>query len=454
MIPKILIVDNEIEICEIVEKILRSKNYICSKATTINEAKELLKKEFYDVIISDLIFPEGSGFDILKFKNEYSPESMFIFLSGYGTAEDALKSLQMGAFDYISKPFRNVELLMVVEKALQTKNLLAEEEALRKIINSQDSVGLIYKSKKMAEIVNLAKKVAKSSIDTILIEGETGVGKEVLAKFIHKMSNRANKPFIDINCAALPESLLESELFGYEKGAFTGATEPKKGLFEVANSGIIFLDEIGEISPKIQAKLLRFIEDKSFFRIGGVKKVYTDVVIIASTNRNLEKEINTGNFRADLYYRLKVISFYIPPLRERKEDIMALIEYYIDYYNNKFHKNINHITNEAKEVLLNYHWPGNVRELKNVIERIVLIENDNTIGLRHIPLEMLTVPQIDDLTVKEKDILTKFETLEKMEEKYIRKVLNIVKNKSKAAEILGINRKTLWEKIKKYKIET
>jgi len=191
-----------------------------------------------------------------------------------------------------------------------------------------------------------------------------------------------------------------------------------------------------------------------FFRIGGVKKVYTDVVIIASTNRNLEKEINTGNFRADLYYRLKVISFYIPPLRERKEDIMALIEYYIDYYNNKFHKNIKHITNEAKEVLLNYHWPGNVRELKNVIERIVLIENDNTIGLRHIPLEMLTVPQIDDLKVKEKDILTKFETLEKMEEKYIRKVLNIVKNKSKAAEILGINRKTLWEKIKKYKIET
>lgn len=452
MIPKILIVDDEEEICKIIIKILSASNYICDSVTSIAEAKKLIATNSYDVIIADLNFPEGSGIELLEYKNEVSQETMFIFLTGYGTVKTALETLKMGAFDYISKPFRNIELLMVVNKAIQTKNLLAEEEALRKAIESQDKVGLIYKSKKMEKIVQLAQKVAESEINTILIEGETGVGKELLAKAIHKFSSRKDGPFIEINCATLPESLLESELFGHERGAFTGATDLKRGLLEVAMGGTVLLDEIGEISPAIQAKLLRFVEDKSFFRVGGTKKIIADVRVVASTNKNLDEEVKKENFRSDLYYRLKVISFYIPPLRERKEDILALIEYYLQYYNKLFRKNITNITLEAKDVLLAYHWPGNVRELKNVLERIVLLEEEDTVALRHIPLEMLTFPEIGKITTAENEFQS-IEPLEKIEEKYIKKVLKITGgNKTRTANILGISRKTLWEKIKRYNI--
>ncbi len=452
MIPKILVVDDEEEICDIISKVLSIENYICDATTSIEKAKELITTNSYDAIIADLVFPNGSGIDLLKYKNEVSPETMFILLTGYGTVKIAMEALQRGAFDYISKPFKNTELLMVVKKAIQTKNLMAEEEALRKAIASQDKFGLIYKSKKMEEIVQLAQKVAESEVNTILIEGETGVGKEILAKAIHKFSNRAHKPFIEINCAALPETLLESELFGHEKGAFTGASEMKRGLLEVAMGGTVLLDEIGEISPLIQAKLLRFVEDKSFFRVGGTKKITTDVRIIASTNKNLDEEVEKGTFRSDLYYRLKVISFYVPPLRERKEDILALIEYYLQYYNKLFHKKVTKITPEAKEVLLTYHWPGNVRELKNVIERIVLLEEEDSIALRHIPLEMLTFPDVSKDHIDEKELKI-VEPLEVIEQKYIKKVLKLTGgNKSKAANLLGISRKTLWEKIKRYKI--
>lgn len=452
MISKILIVDDEAEICDIIAKVLSIENYICDVTTSIEKARELITMNSYDVIIADLVFPKGAGMDLLRYKNEVSPETMFILLTGYGTVKIALEALQRGAFDYISKPFKNTELLMVVKKAIQTKNLMAEEEALRKAIASQDKFGLIYKSKKMEEIVQLAQKVAESEVNTILIEGETGVGKEILAKAIHKFSNRAHKPFIEINCAALPENLLESELFGHEKGAFTGASEMKRGLFEVAMGGTVLLDEIGEISPLIQAKLLRFVEDKSFYRVGGTKKITTNVRIIASTNKNLDEEVKKGNFRSDLYYRLKVISFYVPPLRERKEDILVLIEYYLQYYNKLFHKNVTKISPEAKEVLLTYHWPGNVRELKNVVERIVLLEEEDTVALRHIPLEMLTFPDITKDYIDERE-LKAIEPLVVIEQKYIKKVLKLTGgNKSKAANLLGISRKTLWEKMKRYKI--
>ncbi len=452
MIPKILIVDDEQEICDIITKVLSAENYICDSTTSIDEAKKLIETNSYDAIISDLVFPEGSGIDLLKYKNDVSPETMFILLTGYGTVKTALEALEMGAFDYISKPFKNTELLMVTQKAIQTKNLMVEEEALKKAIASQDQFGLIYKSKKMEEIVQLAQKVAESEVDTILIEGETGVGKEVLAKAIHKFSNKANKPFIEINCAALPETLLESELFGHEKGAFTGANEMKRGLLEIAMGGTVLLDEIGEIPHTIQVKLLRFVEDKTFFRVGGTKKITADVRIIASTNRNLDEEVKKGNFRTDLYYRLKVISFYIPPLRERKEDILALIEYYLQYYNKLFHKNVTKITPEAREVFREYYWTGNVRELKNVIERIVLLEDDDTIALRHLPLEMLTFPNIKKDYINERE-LQKIEPLQVVEQKYIEKVLKLTGgNKSKTANLLGISRKTLWEKIKRYKI--
>ncbi len=452
MTPKILIVDDDNEIIEIILKLLGTENYMCDTSNNIAKAKELMKNTTYDVIISDLIFPNGSGLELLKFKNEISSDSMFILLTGYKSATSSLKALQMGAFDYISKPFRNVELLMVVKKAIQTKNLIAEEEALKKAVAVQDKFGLIYKSKKMDEIVELARKVAESQVNTILIEGETGVGKEVLARTIHRFSDRQEKPFIEINCAALPENLLESELFGHEKGSFTGASEMKRGLLEVSMGGTVLLDEIGEISPLLQAKLLRFVETKTFFRVGGTRKVNTDVRIIAATNKNLDKEVQNNKFRSDLYYRLKVISFNIPPLRERRDDIMPLIEYYINFYNKMFHKNVTSISPEAQSVFEEYNWPGNIRELRNVVERIVLLEEDNKIALRHIPLEMLTIPDIAPGNTTKKTT-ERPESLITIERRHIENVLQFTQgNKTETAKLLGISRKTLWEKLKRYKI--
>ncbi|MBN1898118.1 MAG: sigma-54-dependent Fis family transcriptional regulator [Spirochaetes bacterium] len=452
MIPKILIVDDEKDICDILVKILSTANYICDATTSLKEAKKLIKVNSYDVIISDLVFSEGSGMDLLTLKNDICQETMFVLITAYGSLKVALDSLTKGAFDYIPKPFKNTEVLMVVDKAIQTRNLIIEKKALRKAIAAQDQFGLIYKSHQMREIMGLARKVATSEVRTLLIEGETGVGKEVLAKAIHKFSSRADKPFVEINCATLPDTLLESELFGYEKGAFTGAVEMKQGLLEIAMGGTVLMDEIGEISPLLQAKLLRFVEDRTFFRVGGTKKITADVRLIASTNKNLDDEVKNQSFRSDLFYRLKVISFRIPPLRDRKDDILAISQYYLDYYNHLFHKKITKIKKEVKDIFTGYHWPGNVRELKNLVERIALLTDDDTITVKNIPLEMLSFFGINGPTGIE-TISKKIDTLESMEKKYIEKILKATDgNRSKTALLLGINRKTLWEKIKRYKI--
>ncbi len=460
MSPKILIVDDDADVAKVTEKVLESNtNYLIDVTDNIEEAKKKIKEYNYDVILCDYRFPIGTGFDLLLYKNEVSPDSMFILLTAYGTGRMAVQALQMGAFDYISKPFKNVELLMTVEKAIQTKLAKKDKEVLKKIIDKTGKEGFIYKDEKMQHLLELAKKVAMSEVGIILINGETGVGKEVLAKYIHKNSRRREGPFIEVNCAALPETLLESELFGHEKGAFTSANELKRGLFEISENGTIFLDEIGEVSPLIQSKLLRVIETKSFLRVGGTKKITTDVRIIAATNKNLEEEVKEGRFRSDLYYRLKVISFEIPPLRERKEDIKALLEYYLDYYNKLFHKNIRSISEEAMNVFLEYSWPGNVRELRNVMERMVLLTDEDVIAIRHIPLEMLTLPDIISKSeifksnpelIKSNDL----KSLEEVEIEHIKKVLKLVDgNKSKAAKILKISRKTLWDKINRYKLK-
>ena len=460
MSPKILIVDDDADVAKVTEKVLESNsNYLIEVTDNIEDAKKKIKEENYDVILCDYRFPIGTGFDLLLYKNEVSPDSMFILLTAYGTGRMAVQALQMGAFDYISKPFKNVELLMTVEKAIQNKLAKKDKEVLKKIIDKTGKEGFIYKDEKMQHLLELAKKVAMSEVGIILINGETGVGKEVLAKYIHKNSRRRDGPFIEVNCAALPETLLESELFGHEKGAFTSANELKRGLFEISENGTIFLDEIGEVSPLIQSKLLRVIETKSFLRVGGTKKITTDVRIIAATNKNLEEEVKEGRFRSDLYYRLKVISFELPPLRERKEDIKALLEYYLDYYNKLFHKNIMGISEEAMNVFLEYSWPGNVRELRNVMERMVLLTDEDVIAIRHIPLEMLTLPDIISKSeifksnpelIKSNDL----KSLEEVEIEHIKKILKLVDgNKSKAAKILKISRKTLWDKINRYKLK-
>ncbi len=458
MRSNILIVDDDADLANVTAKVLQLNNYIIDTALSLEEAKEKIKEHNYDVIISDYKFPKGTGLDLLLFKNQAAPDSAFILLTAYSSGKLAMEALQLGAFDYISKPFNNVELLLLVEKAIENRKAKKEREILKKIIDKSSKEGFIYKDPAMDEILHLAQKVAISEVGIILIWGETGVGKEVLAKYIHNNSKRASGPFIEINCAALPENLLESELFGHEKGAFTGADKLKIGLFEIAENGTIFLDEIGELTPLIQTKLLRAIETKSFLRVGGTKKITTDVRIIAATNKNLEEEVKKGTFRSDLYYRLKVISFHIPPLRERKEDIKALIEHYLAHFNKVFHKNIQHISPEAWEVFSSYHWPGNVRELRNVMERVVLLTEEDTIAIRHIPLEMLTMPSVIDkvkVFKENPDVdFNELKSLEEIEIEHIRKILKLVNNnKSKAAKILKISRKTLWEKINKYNLE-
>lgn len=453
---KILIVDDDRDICQLIAKLLSPKSI--EIALTLPDAKKKIDENFYDIIISDLVFPSGTGIDLLRYKNKVSADSLFILLTGYGSGKVAIEALQLGAFDYITKPFKNIELTMCIDKAVESRKAIIEQEALKKVVSVQKNEGFIYKSKKMEEIVQLAEKVAKSEVDIILIEGPTGAGKEVLAKYIHNTSKRSDNPFIEINCGALPENLLESELFGHEKGAFTDAKELKRGLFEIASGGTIFLDEIGELVPVLQVKLLRVVEDKSFMRIGGLRKITTDVRIIAATNKNLEDEVSKKNFRNDLYYRLKVISFYLPSLKERKEDIYALLEFYLQYYNKLFHKNVEKISKEAMEVFMEYNWPGNVRELKNVVERIVLLEEENVIALRHIPVEMLTLPDVLEKTsilsekLERKDQF--IETLADVEKKHIKRILSIYNNnKTQAAKVMGISRKTLWDKIKRYNIK-
>ncbi|MBU1077550.1 MAG: sigma-54 dependent transcriptional regulator [Spirochaetes bacterium] len=453
---KILVVDDDQDICELISKMVYPR--AADIAYSLDEAKKKIDENFYDIIICDLVFPKGTGVDLLKYKNEVSLDSIFVLLTGYGSGKVAIEALQLGAFDYITKPFKNIELTMCIDKAAESRKALIEQEALKKVISVQKNEGFIYKSKKIDEIVSLAEKVARSEVDIILIEGPTGVGKEVLAKFIHNNSKRNENPFIEINCAALPENLLESELFGHEKGAFTDAKESKRGLFEIASGGTVFLDEIGELASSLQVKLLRVVEDKSFMRVGGLRKITTDVRIIAATNKSLDEEVKNQNFRNDLYYRLKVISFYLPPLIDRKEDIKALLEYYMQYYSKFFHKNVEKISSEAMEVFMEYNWPGNIRELKNVIERIVLLEEENTIALRHIPVEMMTLPEILEKTSlfsgnKELDKRS-IEPLEEVENRHIRHVLSAFNNnKTQTAQALGISRKTLWDKIRKYELK-
>ncbi len=453
---KILIVDDDEDICQLIAKLLHRKDI--EIVYNLPDARKRIDENFYDIIICDLVFSSGCGTDLLDYKNKVSPDSFFILLTGYGSGKVAIDALQRGAFDYITKPFKNIELTMCVEKAVESRKAIIEQEALKKVVSVQRNEGFIYKSKEIKELVDLATKVAKSEVDIVLIEGPTGSGKEVLAKYIHNNSKRRDNPFIEINCGTLLDTLLESELFGHEKGAFTDAKDMKRGLFEIASGGTVFLDEIGELAPRLQVKLLRVVENKSFMRVGGLRKLTTDVRIIAATNKNLNEEMEKKNFRSDLYYRLKVISFYVPSLKERKEDIKTLLEYYIQVYNKMFHKNVEKISKEAMDVFMEYNWPGNIRELRNVIERIVLLEEENVIALSHIPLEMLTLPDVLEKTsilVADKKVDIKaIKTLEDVEKNHIKRVLNVCNsNKTKSAQALGISRKTLWDKIKRYKFE-
>ena len=410
------------------------------------DSLKIVKEVIPDLILLDLKMPGMDGIDLLKWVKSLDQNMLVILLTGHASVDSAVSAMKAGAFDYLEKPFKIEHIKVVVDKALSTQSLMREVIRLRAKSVIPGFEDIIAVSKEMKEVIEHVKVIAKSPSSTVLIQGESGTGKELIANYIHTMSSRNKYRFMEINCAALTENLLEAELFGYEKGSFTGAsTSGKAGLFEAAQRGSIFLDEIGEMSLSLQAKLLRVLQEKRFKRVGGIDDIYIDVRIIASTNRKLEEEVEKGNFRKDLYYRLKVLPIYISPLRDRKEDIIPLAKHFIHDFDNEFNKKVNSITKEVERILLNYDWPGNVRELKSIIERAVLLSNGSTLPAEHLLLNY------NPSTNSKSESVDGDNSIAAVEKQQIAKILMETSwRMTKASKILGINRTTLYNKIKQY----
>ncbi len=385
MKPVVLLVDDEDTIRLFLEKTLRDEGYEALTAATGEEALELTRSELPDLILLDLKLPDINGIEVLQRVKEEVPEVSVIMLTAFGDIETAVSAIKKGAFDFVSKPVNLEQLLLTVEKGLESQKLNRELFQLRRRLKIDMDGYVPGESARMKEIYGVVQTVAQSETTTILIQGESGTGKEIIANMIHRYSPRHDKAFLEINCASLPEELLESELFGHEKGAFTDAKAQKVGLLELAHKGTLFLDEIGEMSLTIQVKLLRVLERMTFRRVGGTKDIKVSVRIISATNKDLETAVREKTFREDLYYRLKVIPIFIPPLRERKEDIFVLLKHFLNKFNKQFNKNFGEVEDETFEMILSYPWPGNIRELKNIVERIVLLEDDYVLRPAHLP---------------------------------------------------------------------
>ncbi len=386
---KILIVDDE----KLVRWSLRQKceewGYQVLEAEDGGTALRIAHSESPDAVLLDVRLPDLSGLEVLERLKQSGEGRAIILITGDPQLDDAKAAIKLGAYDFIGKPLDFDELGVTIQNALEATRLRTEVESLRGEVRRRagyhDVVGV---SRKMTELMNFVRKVAASEATTILIQGESGTGKDLIAKAIHYQSARQDKPFVAINASAIPETLLEAELFGHERGAFTDAKAMKKGLFEVADEGTLFLDEIGELSPFLQAKMLRVLEDQVIRRVGGVRDIQVDVRVIAASNRDLERAVREGHFRQDLYYRLAIISIFIPPLRERKEDTLPLVNFFIDHYNRKFRKSIRGLTEETRRLLVNYDWPGNVRELKNAIERAMILEDEPDLRPTYLPFSV------------------------------------------------------------------
>jgi DNA-binding NtrC family response regulator len=387
---RVLIVDDE----KLVRWSLRKKceewGYAVQEAEDGGSALRLVQKDAPDVLLLDVRLPDVNGMDVLdRLKQSGDAPRVIIMMTADPQVDDVKAAIKLGAYDFIGKPIDFQELSVTIENALEATRLRTEVESLRGEVRRRtgyhDVVGI---SRKMTELMSFVRKVAASEATTILIQGESGTGKDLVAKAIHYQSARQDRPFVAINCSAIPETLLEPELFGHEKGAFTDAKAMKKGLFEVAHGGTLFLDEIGELSPFLQAKLLRVLEDQVIRRVGGVRDMQVDVRVIAASNRDLERAVRENHFRQDLYYRLAIISIFIPPLRDRKEDVQPLVDFFIEHYNRKFRKGIRGLAEETRRLLLNYDWPGNVRELKNAIERAMILEEDSVLRPVYLPFSI------------------------------------------------------------------
>jgi DNA-binding NtrC family response regulator len=452
----ILIIEDEKLVRWSLKERLTKEGYEVVEAETGAAGIAALGQDLIDLVLLDFRLPDMTGLDVLRKVVSESPETPTILMTAYSSVDSAVEAIKLGAYDYINKPFNHDEMVVTIGRALESSHLRREVRHLR--AEQQERYGLssiIGRSPAMLEVFELIEKIAKSQATTVLITGESGTGKDLVAKAIHFASDRANRPFMNITCSALPETLLESELMGHERGSFTDARFLKKGLFELADGGTLFLDEIGDMGVLLQAKLLRFLQEKTFKRVGGTKDITVDVRIIAATNRDLGKAVREGRFREDLYYRLKVIPVVLPPLRERTEDIPLLIKYFVDTFNREFKKATRGVTEEALERLIRYPWPGNVRELRNVIERAMILENKPEIGILDLPREMRDRPRPDETTaaaVPDGFLLPESGfALKDIEHEMVRQALEkTAGNQSRAARLLSISRDTLRYKMKKY----
>ncbi|MGI9255465.1 MAG: sigma-54-dependent transcriptional regulator [Salinispira sp.] len=441
----VLVVDDEKNIREGLARSLEMDGYHISLAENGLAALEIMETENVDLVISDLKMPGMGGEELLRRIVSNWPTVSVIILTGHGNIETAVQSMRDGAFDFLSKPVNLGRLSMLVKRALSTRSLILQHDALQEELRQRrQSNFIVGKSPAMRRVMELIQQVAPARA-SVLITGESGVGKELVADAIHSMSPRAGKPFIKVHCAALSEGLLESELFGHEKGAFTGSVGRKRGRFELADSGSIFLDEIGEISQTVQIKILRVLQERSFERVGGEQTVEVDIRLIAATNRDLTAEIERGAFREDLYYRLNVVNIHVPPLRERKEDISLLAAAFLKEISEENGKNILGMSKEVLSALYKYDWPGNVRELRNSIESAVVMCRDKILSLHDLP------PRIEDSRAEGYISIRQGTSLSEAERKIIQQTLLFNhNNKSRSAEILGIGRKTLHRKIDEY----
>lgn len=447
---RILVVDDEPSMREFLEILFRREGYEVSAASDYDTARLALESDDYDLMISDIQMPGRSGLELLRTCHDVSPDTVVIMITAFATTENAIEAMKEGAYDYITKPFQVDEIRLVVEKALEKKLLASENRRLRSELRSQQRHrSLVGSSSSMQRVYELIGQVASTKTN-ILIAGESGTGKELVARAIHAESDRAEKPFVAVNCAAIPETLLESELFGHVKGAFTGAIHNKSGLFEMADGGTLFLDEVGDLTPPLQVKLLRAIQDKTIRRVGGTQDRRIDTRILAATNRRLEDEVAEGRFREDLYYRLNVIQIELPPLRERLDDLPLLAHHFVEKYARELEKPIRGLTEEALRRLSEYRFPGNVRELENIIERAVALSRDEWIDVDALPPTVLQHPlEVENLHVPAEGINLDA-ILAETERRYLLDALARAGGiKKRAAQLLGISFRSFRYRLEK-----
>ncbi len=457
----ILIVDDEVSMRELLEVMLTKEGYTISCAENGHQAIAMIQHTSFDLLLCDIRLGDITGLNVLRASKERDPNTVVIMISAYASTETAVAAMNEGAYDYVPKPFNNEELKETIAKALRVRTLEHEKEVLDDELKQTLHFGMIVgNSPAMLNVYKMIRQVAKTRTN-ILITGESGTGKELIARAIHNQSDRRDKPFVVINCSGIPETLMESELFGHRKGAFTGATQDKKGLFEIADKGTVFLDEIGEISINIQVKMLRVVQERVFKAVGGNEDISVDIRFISATNKELGKEVIAGRFREDLFYRLNVIEIKLPPLRERKSDLRILSQHFLDKYSREMGKEITKISSYAIDLLNKYDFPGNIRELENLVERSVALSSTNIILPDNLDISLYKQRWIEGVKNRRFDLddvkngVYLDSILDEIERAYLEKALDYSNgNKRKAAELLGIRYHTMWHRLNKLGIET